>query len=222
MFDYNATDYAAIAFSDSESTPPEAKTKAKASARATAVLRPKVSPMLVEDFAATILKAKAEGVELNPFLYGFEFDIRKGNGDKIETEQVFDADGNPVETRHTLVRYIDQQQFLKIYPELLGKMFEMTTAGIQVLAIVFNDLRENDGKDVIRLHWNEAHTFKNGKPVKMSRSSFYRGVSELEGLEIIRKKGDDLFWINPSFVFNGNRVTFAQRLVARHGEQPDA
>lgn len=220
MFDYNAPDYAATAFTASESAPPEAKRKA--SARPTAVLRRKVSPTLVEDFAATVVKAKADGLELNPFLCGFEFDIRKGNGDQIETEQIFDADGKPVETRHTTVRYIDQQQFLKIYPELLGKLFEMKTAGIQMLAIVLNALRECDGQDLLRLRWDEVQVFKDGKPIKLSRAGFYRGIGELECLKIIAKKGNDLFWINPSFIFNGNRVTFAQRLVAKHEEQPGA
>ena len=52
MFDYNAPDYAATAFTDSEAIPPETKTKTKASARPTAVLRRKVSPTLVEELPA--------------------------------------------------------------------------------------------------------------------------------------------------------------------------
>lgn len=120
------------------------------------------------------------------------------------------------------MRYINQQQFLKIYPELLGKLFEMKAAGIQMLAIVLNALRECDGQDLLRLRWDEVQAFKDGKPIKLSRAGFYRGIGELECLKIIAKKGNDLFWINPSFIFNGNRVTFAQRLVAKHEEKPGA
>jgi hypothetical protein len=216
--DYNTPEYAAVVF-DAANLPDEPKKATKTTkAKSSAVLRPSVSPTLIEDFAATVVKAKNEGIDLNPFLCGFQFDVKKSNGDKIETEKYFDKAGKEIETRHTTIKYVDKKQFLKIYPEILGAMFELNKDGVRLLAIVLNALRECDGQDFLRLRWDEKHIFKGGdcKPVKLSRTGFYRGMDELARLKIIAKKGDDLFWINPNFIFNGNRITFAQRFVLKH------
>jgi hypothetical protein len=216
-FDYNSPEYAAVAFESNFD--PQPSTENQKTPRTISVKKPhaKQGATLLEDLAFAVNKARIDGQPVNPFLVGFQFDVKKSNGDKIESEKIFDKDGREIETRHTTIRYTDTSQFLKIYPAMLSRMFEMKVPAKVVLSIVLNELRENDGKDFIYLKHTEKYMFeKNGVTKEVSRATFYRGINELIALGMIAKRGGDLFWINPAFMFNGNRVTFAQRFIVNH------
>ncbi len=45
----------------------------------------------------------------------------------------------------------------------------------------------------------------------LSRNSFYSAVKELTVLNIICKKQIRQYWVNPKYIFNGNRKTFFQK-----------
>lgn len=179
------------------------------------------SEQLFSEKALAIAACKAAGKEINPFLYGLEFDIKKSNGEKLESEKVFDCDGNQIETRHSVIKLVDTSKFVKIYPEMLAHFFDLSSTGKNVLALVFQEIQENDGKDTICLPFNEECTFvKKGEIRKMSRATFYRGISELVELNFIaRSKVSNNYFINPNFIFNGNRVTFCQTFIMRNLKQ---
>lgn len=219
--DYNSALYAAKAFEESITDTNENKEK-KGGSKAVIKRDKYISPTLMEDFVEAVAKAKQKNEPLNPFLTGFEFDIVKANGDKIETDAVFDDQGRKVETRHTTIKYVDKSQFLKIYPSMLGAIIDMNKSGVRMFGIVLNRLRENDGKDFINLRWDDGHLLpctEGPVAISMSRSDFYRGVSELERLKILAKRDPDHFFINPSFIFNGNRITFCQRFIMKENGQ---
>ena len=125
IHDYNSIDYAEKIglFDDQEQ---KAKKKAKL-AQPTAKLRkrPRASNEGIFDrLTEAIMEAKLNGKFVNPFLVGFQFDIKKANGDLIETEKIYNEDGEELETRHNCVRYIDRAKFVKIYPSLLSPLFK--------------------------------------------------------------------------------------------------
>lgn len=212
-FHYNGSDYAAVAFSETH----PAITKKKAafpSGSAATLKKPRDSKDLMERLSRAVSKGKAAGRTINPFLVGFSFDVKKANGDKIETEKLFDANGNEIETRHNFVRNIDTRQFLKLYPELLSRLFDMKAPGKLIFSLVLSELCAADGTDCIVLRHSAKYTFeKHGATRPISRATFYRGRKELIELGIIAEKSGDLFWINPAFIFNGNAVTFAERFI---------
>lgn len=178
---------------------------------------------LFAELAAAILVCRAEGREPNPFLHGFEFDVKKSNGDKLETEKVFDGHGNEVETRHNIIRLTDADKFVKVYPDLLSKFFDLSNAGKCLLVVVFNEMQKNDGKDFVYLSYAEKYQFvKNNEVRTIGKNSFYKGVEELIKFDVIaRSSSKNVFFINPRFIFNGNRVTFCQTFILRNNELAD-
>ncbi len=48
------------------------------------------------------------------------------------------------------------------------------------------------------------------KKAKMSRQSYYQGLKELKDNWFIATKSQGIFWVNPQFIFNGNRQKFVK------------
>jgi hypothetical protein len=45
----------------------------------------------------------------------------------------------------------------------------------------------------------------------ISRASLYSAISELSDFKVItRKKGRNFYWINPEYIFNGNRIAYME------------
>jgi DNA-binding GntR family transcriptional regulator len=56
----------------------------------------------------------------------------------------------------------------------------------------------------------------NEPPIQISEATFRRGISELENAQIIAKTlRQGVFFINPNFVFNGDRVAFTTVIERR-------
>lgn len=184
------------------------KIKAKASQK------PK-QDALFSELDEEVKRRMEEGQDVNPFLAGFNFETKKANGEKIDTDKIFDSEGVEVETRHSIVRHMDKNAFIKVFPELLGKFFDLSNAGKQMLIIIFNELQKADNNDRVYLNFRNEYEFvKNGETKTIKKSTFYRGVNELKAAGIIAESANQyIFFINPNYMFNGNRMTFAKSFV---------
>ena len=127
------------------------------------------------------------------------------------------ATGEVHGTHVVTYKKVDSGQFVKLFAKNVMLTFDLTAAGFKSFMVLAWAL-QNAGinRDIVSLdqltfddfmgvHVDKASTLK-----KFSIQTFRRGLKELESASIIAKsmrKG--LYFINPNFVFNGNRIAFS-------------
>ena len=120
-------------------------------------------------------------------------------------------------THVTTYKKVDSEQFVKIFTANISLTFGLKAAGIKAFTILCWAVQHHSiNKDLVQLdsfalaEFIEEHK-KSSPPLKLSLSTFKRGLLELETAQIIAKnKRLGHFFINPNFVFNGDRIAFTQ------------
>lgn len=101
---------------------------------------------------------------------------------------------------------IDSTSFIKLFVSGVRALAELTSAGSRVFEVLYLDMQSKIGRD-------EAYLSFTGLPkhVDMGRSTFSRGLSELIDKKFIAPQVRvGWFWINPDYVFNGDRLAFVK------------
>lgn len=118
--------------------------------------------------------------------------------------------GEHLGTHITTIRQVDSEQFVKLFTANIALTFDLTSAGIKALnVLVWEVQRSSLGKDAVYLDTITMDKFLESNNLKLSRATFTRGLKELEENKIIARairQGD--FFINPNFIFNGDRIAF--------------
>lgn len=119
-------------------------------------------------------------------------------------------------THVTTYKKVDAAEFVKLFTANIAMTFELNSAGIKTFNILMWMMQKKAiQKDLLVLdkytldEFLEAHADR--KPaVKMSMSTFKRGLNELEEAQIIAKNlRSGWYFINPNFAFNGDRIAFS-------------
>jgi len=128
-------------------------------------------------------------------------------------------------THVTTVKRVDSEQFVKLFTANIALTFDLSSAGIKVFSVLLWAVQHKalakDEVDMDPLLLDDflvAHKDKE-PPLQMSVATFKRGINELEKARIIAKtlrKGR--YFINPNFVFNGDRVAFTTVIERSRGE----
>lgn len=134
---------------------------------------------------------------------------RLGKDDNVLVNQ---STGEVLGTHVTTYKPVDGEQFVKLFTANVGLAFDLTSAGVKGFTVLIWTV-QNYGlaKDEIHLDVLTLERFlaaQEGKK-QLSLATFKRGLAELEGAQIIAKtmrKG--VYFINPNFVFNGDRLAF--------------
>lgn len=118
-------------------------------------------------------------------------------------------------THVTTYKKVDGEQFVKLFTANVGLTFDLSSAGIKTFSVLLWVVQhkaiskdEVDLDSLILSDFIEAHADME-KPLKLSIATLKRGLNELEKARIIAKtmrKGR--YFINPNFVFNGDRIAF--------------
>lgn len=160
-----------------------------------------------------------ERYDKNPFLgnmvipvKGRQVRLSTLSGDNVLLNQ---TTGETQGTHITTFKKVDGEQFVKLFTANIAMTFDLTSAGIKTFSVLLwvvqhraisRDQVDLDAlmlEDFITTHTNSE------KPLKLSITTFKRGLNELEQAKIIAKtmrKGR--YYINPNFVFNGDRIAF--------------
>lgn len=115
---------------------------------------------------------------------------------------------------------IDSTSFIKLFVSGVRALAELTSAGSRVFEVLYLDMQNNIGRD-------QAYLSYTGLPknVTMGRSTFSRGVSELIDRKFIAPQPKvGWYWINPDYVFNGDRLAFVREYRvkgSKRTEQPE-
>ena len=107
---------------------------------------------------------------------------------------------------------VDSTQFIKLFTQNIKLAFELTQAGQKALYVLFWTMQDKTmiNKDRVTLDQYTLKDFSKENPeLTISIATFRRGLGELTKAKILalaERLGD--YFINPNFVFNGDRVAF--------------
>lgn len=149
--------------------------------------------------------------EKNPFLDETQRSMvmkRKGVLVGVGRKLLMDQDTGEMSELKMLGQYheIDQESFVKIYRKQVSVFFDLSRTGNKVLGFVLSKVEKDTDEIYIYIpdlmeycEWGE-------------KRQAYRGLAELTSANIIWPSTKPNIWfINPSVLFNGNRVAFIQQ-----------
>lgn len=156
----------------------------------------------------------------NPFLEGMLIPV-KGKQVKLsklgrdDNVLINHGTGEVLGTHVTTYKKVDGEQFVKLFTANIALTFDLSSAGIKVFSVVLWVVQKGAlSKDEIDLdvlmlqEFTEAHSDKE-PPLKLSQATFWRGLAELVKAQIIAKTmRQGRYFINPNFIFNGDRIAF--------------
>jgi hypothetical protein len=156
--------------------------------------------------------------EQNPFLDNMigEFRIKnktqmiKSLDDDISVMLVTNNGENVGHSAFMRQVQVDEDKFAKIYISQLAILWNLQKTSMRVLTYILHALRPND--DRIYFDMKECLKYCNWSV----KQSVYNGLIGLINSKIIARTGKSyLFYINPSIVFNGSRVSFMTTYVKK-------
>ena len=118
-------------------------------------------------------------------------------------------------THVTTYKKVDGEQFVKLFTANVALTFDLSAAGIKAFNVLLWVVQKSAiSKDEVDFDafvledFLDEHQDKE-RPLKLSLATFKRGINELEKAQIIAKTvRQGRYFINPNFVFNGDRVAF--------------
>lgn len=114
---------------------------------------------------------------------------------------------------------VDSTKFVKLFIKGVKALKELTGAGTKVFEVLYLRVQESIGKDQIYMSFNlvdQAIT-------PMSEATYTRGMRELIEKEFLAASPNiGLYWLNPSFVWNGDRLAFVQEYRKASNKKPKA
>lgn len=118
--------------------------------------------------------------------------------------------GEVLGTHITTIKQVDSEQFVKLFTQNIALTFNLKAAGIKAFNILVWVMGEKGmSKDLIPLDKLVVEEFMQTHNVNISQPTFWRGLAELEQAQIIAKHlRQGWYFINPNFVFNGDRIAF--------------
>lgn len=102
---------------------------------------------------------------------------------------------------------VDSTKFVKLFVQGVKALKELTGAGTKVFEVLYLRVQENIGKDRIFMALSEVDQAL----TPMSHATYKRGMAELiEKGFIAATPTQGWYWLNPSFVWNGDRLAFVK------------
>jgi len=175
---------------------------------------------MTENSQKTVAIAEKRGVKIyqtNPSIPA-ENEIKKSKRAQIGTDLkglVVDNGTGEILGHGGAIAYeweeVDKERFVKLYLAGLKQASGLKKAGLSVFELIYNQVRENPGKDTVLLD-----PLSSG----MEERTYHRGLRELLEKEFIfRSTNPGLFFVNIRFMFNGDRLAFVKGYRIRK-EQP--
>lgn len=147
----------------------------------------------------------------NPFLKGSLVEVqgRKKRYSVAARGDVLVAPNGQVKgtVEHTIVRVVDDSQFVKVFADGISGIYDLNSAGSKVFRYLFDEVQKHPNIDRIYLYFMDAQE----EPWKISKPVFFRGMGELldKGF-IARSANPNMYYLNPSMIWNGDRFRFVQ------------
>ncbi len=100
---------------------------------------------------------------------------------------------------------VDSSKFVKLFVNGVKALAELTNSGSRVFELLYIEMQNAIGKDQVYLSYSGLDQ------ESISRSTFSRGLKELIDKKFIAAMpAVGWFWVNPDFVWNGDRLAFVK------------
>jgi hypothetical protein len=104
----------------------------------------------------------------------------------------------------------DDAEFVKVFAEGVSAMYGLSKTAMRVFQAIlheYQDTKMHGGfADSIYLHWFDQGL--NGQKLDMSERTFQNGFKELLLNQFLAPRSANLYWVNSSLFFKGDRVAF--------------
>lgn len=172
-------------------------------------------------------KQQRRGRELykvNPFLQGALVNTKQGVkkiSDKSGTRMMV-VNGTSGEVMAPAgfwqAQEVDKTQFVKLYVNGVRAFKGLSNAGTRVFELLYLEVQKQIGKDRVYLSFHAIEQDTN----PMSEATYMRGMRELVEKEFIAPSMlQGWFFINPDFMWNGDRLAFVKEYRLK-GPKPKA
>jgi hypothetical protein len=102
---------------------------------------------------------------------------------------------------------VDSTKFVKLFVRGVKALKELTGSGTKVFEVLYLRVQESIGKDQIYMSFSAVDQTL----TPMSNPTYDRGMRELiEKGFIAATPQQGMFWLNPDFVWNGDRIAFVK------------
>lgn len=102
---------------------------------------------------------------------------------------------------------VDATKFVKLFVKGVKALKELTSSGTKVFEVLYLKVQATIGKDTVYLSFNKVDQAL----TPMSSATYQRGLKELIEKGFLAATPDiGIFWLNPSFVWNGDRLAFVK------------
>lgn len=115
---------------------------------------------------------------------------------------------------------VDKTHFLKLYADGIRALTGLSTAGMKVFIVLYDTITSNKGygKDTIVLNYD---MLSEEQQTQFSLRTFQRGITDLIKHEFIAETMQaGVYFVNPTFIFNGDRLALVKEFVLKHDEYP--
>ncbi|CCQ05523.1 firmicute plasmid replication family protein [Escherichia coli 8-415-05_S4_C1] len=100
---------------------------------------------------------------------------------------------------------VDKTQFVKLYVDGVSAIEGLSSSGKKVFKILYLAIRDNKDTDTILMSFDIVDQ----DIVKISRTTYFKGMKELADKKFIAETMiQNYYFINPDYMFNGDRLTF--------------
>ena len=112
---------------------------------------------------------------------------------------------------------VDSTQFVKLFSAGMKRLKDLKSPGVKVLEVLYLIIKENPGKDRVFMSFFQVDQLI----TPMSVATYRRGTKELIDCEFMAATIDEnIYWINPSYFFNGDRLAFVKMYYLKDTESP--
>ena len=164
------------------------------------------------------LKSLTYSADHNPLLKPNSIEIKRR---KVQTGVREDLTA-PGEVRVSAIHQIiekDDAEFVKVFAEGVKAMFGLSRTAYRVFQLVLAKYQDEPMvggyADSVYLAWFDGGL--SGVDVGMTDRTFQTGLRELLGKGFLAPRLPNVFWVNPSLFFKGNRVAFITEYVRKTG-----
>lgn len=105
------------------------------------------------------------------------------------------------------IEEVDSTKFIKLFIKGVKALKELTSAGTKVFEVLYLRVQDNIGKDQIFMAFSAVDQVL----TPMSEATYTRGMRELTKKGFIAATTvQGWYWLNPSFIWNGDRLAFVK------------
>ena len=105
---------------------------------------------------------------------------------------------------------VDATKFVKLFIRGVKALKELSSSGTKMFEVLYLRVQDNIGKDKIHMSFLSIDQIT----TPMSEATYTRGMRELAAKGFIAADVvQGFYWINPSFIWNGDRIAFVQSYV---------